>query len=322
MGMSSVEDEDEKDDEDEVRPFVAGDWEGRGCTALTTGAGPCAMPGTMTDHSPRTSATPAGVALAIAAHPDDIEFLMAGTLVLLRQAGWEIHYLNIASGNCGTSQYSASRTRTIRRREAQEAARRLGAQWHPNHTDDIEVFYEDSLLRRLAAAIRDVRPNIVLTHSPQDYMEDHANACRLAVTAAFVRGMPNYRTVPRRPAIPGEVTLYHATPHGLRDGLRRLIVPGAWVDTTEVQPAKRHALAAHVSQKSWLDASQGMDSYLDAMEETARAVGRMSRRFACAEGWRRHAHLGFCAENADPLRDALGRRYVVNAAYERGLNHA
>jgi len=36
-------------------------------------------------------------AIAIAAHPDDIEFLHGGTLLLLKQAGWAIHYLNVAS---------------------------------------------------------------------------------------------------------------------------------------------------------------------------------------------------------------------------------
>ena len=41
-------------------------------------------------------------AFAIAAHPDDIEFLMAGTLVLLRDAGYEIHYMNVANGACGS----------------------------------------------------------------------------------------------------------------------------------------------------------------------------------------------------------------------------
>jgi len=46
----------------------------------------------------------------------------------------------------------------------------------------------------------------------------------------------------------------------------------------------------------------------------------MSRRFRHAEGWRRHSHWGFCAEDADPLRDALGSKYLVNAAYERSLD--
>ena len=271
-------------------------------------------------ESNRTEMSRSPAALAVAAHPDDIEFLMAGTLVLLREAGWEIHYLNVATGNCGSARHSAAATRRIRRAEAQEAARRLGATWHPSLADDIEIFYDDRLLRRLAAVVREVRPTIVLTHSPQDYMEDHINAGRLAVTAAFVRGMPNYRTVPARPAIEGDVTVYHAMPHGLRDGLRRRIIPGAWVDTTSVQPVKRQALAAHVSQKSWLDVSQGMDSYLDAMEEMARSVGRTSKRFRFAEGWRRHSHLGFSGTEVDPLATALGARHLVNRAYERGLD--
>ena len=67
---------------------------------------------------------------AIAAHPDDIEFMMGGTLLLLKAAGCRLHYLTVSSGNCGSSVYSAARTRAIRRAESQEAARLLGAEWH------------------------------------------------------------------------------------------------------------------------------------------------------------------------------------------------
>ena len=120
-------------------------------------------------------------AFAIAAHPDDIEFYMAGTLLLLKQAGWEIHYLTLASGSCGSARFNAAKTRAIRRREAQRAAQILGAHFHPGLVDDLEILYELKTLRRLAAIVRAVQPSIVLTHSPQDYMEDHTNTCRLAV---------------------------------------------------------------------------------------------------------------------------------------------
>ena len=62
-----------------------------------------------------------------------------------------------------------------------------------------------------------------------------------------------------------------------------------------------------------------MDSYLKAMDEMSLAVGRLSRRFRHAEGWRRHSHLGFSAAEIDPLRSALGRNYFVNRAYEAKL---
>jgi LmbE family N-acetylglucosaminyl deacetylase len=259
-------------------------------------------------------------ALAIAAHPDDIEFYMAGTLLLLKRTGWETHYLNLSSGNCGSVQHNAAKTRSLRLREAQHAAGLLGAQWHPGFCDDLEIFYDLATLRRLAAVVREVKPSIILTHSPQDYMEDHTNTCRLAVTAVFSRGMPNFETFPPRKAIEVDATIYHAMPHGLRDGLRRRVVPGAFVNTTSVHAVKREALAAHASQKTWLDVSQGMDSYLKAMDQMSREMGRLSRRFAHAEGWRRHLHLGFAATDSDPLADALGSHYFINHAYEDGLD--
>jgi len=269
--------------------------------------------------SGRSDIQPRKIALAIAAHPDDIEFCMAGTLLLLKAAGWEIHYLNLSTGNCGSIELDAAKTRAVRLKEAQSAAKILGAHWHPPMCDDLEFFYDLKTLRRLASVIREVEPSIVLTHSPQDYMEDHMNTCRLAVTAAFSRGMPNFRTTPSRAAIDGDVTVYHAMPHGLSDGLRRQIIPGAFVDTASVHATKREALAAHVSQKAWLDASQGMDSYLHAMDEMSLAVGKLSRRFQHAEGWRRHLHLGFSSTEIDPLAEALKEDLLINRAYEQAL---
>jgi LmbE family N-acetylglucosaminyl deacetylase len=258
-------------------------------------------------------------AIAIGAHPDDIEFYMAGTLLLLKQAGYETHYFNVASGNCGSSEQNSPQTRNRRRREARSAATVLGAQFHASVTDDLEIFYDLRLLRLTAAVIREVQPSIVLTHSPQDYMEDHVNVARLAVTAAFARGMPNFRTRPQRKSISTEVVLYHGMPHGLRDPLRRRITPGLFVNTASMHRTKLEALAQHQSQQKWLDLSQGLNSYLQTMDQMSREVGRMSRRFKHAEGWRRHLHLGFSSSESDPLAQVLGKNCVLNVAYERNL---
>lgn len=249
--------------------------------------------------------------LAVAAHPDDIEFVMAGTLLQLKARGWEIHYFNLSTGNCGSVRDNAATTRRKRLAEAKRAAKLLGAQFHPPIADDLEIFYDARLLRRVAAVMREVKPAVVLTHSPQDYMEDHMNTSRLAVTAAFARGMPNFVTAPRRAAAEGDVTVYHAMPHGLCDALRQPIAPDAFVNTTSVHDMKLDALAEHRSQQEWLDVSQGMNSYLQTMDDMSRQVGGMSKRFKHAEGWRRHLHFGFCGEDADPLRDALGRDYHI-----------
>lgn len=255
-------------------------------------------------------------ALAIGAHPDDIEFLMAGTLLLLRERGCEIHYLNLASGSCGSAVDPAAKVRRIRRAEARAAAKVLGAVFHDSLVDDLEIYYERSTLKRLAAVVRQINPAILLVPSPVDYMEDHTNTCRLAVTAAFVRGMRNFVTTPRRPPVESEVTLYHAMPHGLRDPLRRRVIPGMFVDTSSVQAAKQQALSCHRSQQDWLGTSQKLNQYLQTMEDFAKEVGRISRKFKFAEGWRRHLHYGFCRAEADPLAQALSPKCLVDPAWE------
>lgn len=251
---------------------------------------------------------------AIAAHPDDIEFMMAGTFILLGRAGYELHYMALANGSCGSQAHDAATIARLRRAEVQEAARSVGAVYHESLVNDMEIFYERATLARLAAVVREVAPAIILTQATQEYMEDHMNTTRLVLSAAFARGMPNFPTLPPRPAVGQAVTIYHALPYGLHDPLRRRVQPDLFVDITDVLPAKQAMLACHRSQSAWLDASQGVGSYLSAMVEMAQAVGEMARAagaasgFAYAEGWTRHLHLGYCAADADPLRATLANR--------------
>jgi LmbE family N-acetylglucosaminyl deacetylase len=259
------------------------------------------------------------VAFAVGAHPDDIEFMMSGTLLLLGQAGYQLHTMNLCNGSCGTVEDDRETIISRRTSEAHNAARVLNATFHEPLVDDLMLLHTPETVARLVSVMREVQPTILLLASPQDYMEDHMNACRVAVTAAFSRGMRNAPCDPPRPATSQEVTLYHALPWGLRDSLRRVIIAGQYADITSVLPIKRAALACHVSQKEWLDASQGLDSYLIAMEDMAREGGRQSGRFQFAEGWRRHLHLGFCGEHADPLTEALGDKMYVSVEYERNL---
>ncbi|WP_018617324.1 PIG-L deacetylase family protein [Segetibacter koreensis] len=258
-------------------------------------------------------------AIAIAAHPDDIEFMMAGTLLLLKKRGYEIHYFNLASGNVGTTEHDSETIKKMRLEEAKRAAEILGAHFHPPFCNDIEIFYDEKTLRQLASIIREVKPKIVLTHSPVDYMEDHVNTSRVAVTASFARGMRNFHTIPEQVADNYDCTLYHALPHGLRDPLRKTITAGAFVNTTSVHQQKLEALKAHQSQQNWLDVSQKLNSYLQTMEDVSLKVGQMSKKFKHAEGWRRHLHYGFCGPNDDPLKE-LESDYIINEEYEQNLD--
>ncbi|HTP58225.1 MAG TPA: PIG-L family deacetylase, partial [Spirochaetia bacterium] len=231
--------------------------------------------------------------LVVSCHPDDAEFMMAGTALLLTQAGCAVHVINVANGSAGSQDLGPAETAAVRRKEGMKAAELLGAVYHESLVEDLEVFYAQDLIRRVTALVRQVKPDIILTMSPEDYMEDHMNTARVTATAAFLRGVRNYASVPDAPAILDDVMVYHSTPHILTDGMRRPIAPEMYVDISDVISEKERLLACHASQKDWLDATQGFDSYLSTMREAALAVGKLSGRFRYAEGWRRHSHVGF-----------------------------
>lgn len=248
--------------------------------------------------------------LAVCAHPDDIEFLMAGTMLQLGRRGWDLHYINLCDGSRGSTTMDRQQCAAIRLDEAKDACRVLGATFYPPIYADMEAAYTTENLKKVAAVVRMARPSILLTHSPVDYMEDHEISGRLAVSAAFSHGMPNLESDPPVDVFMEPVTVYHAQPVGNATPLGEPVIPSIFVDQTDVIDQKTEALSCHASQKQWLDESQGQDSYLETMREMSREVGRMSGRFQYAEGWRRHSHWGFCGPDDDPLVDALGEIIV------------
>lgn len=253
--------------------------------------------------------------LALVAHPDDIEFMMAGTLLMLKQKGWEIHYLTIANGSCGSAVDDAATIVAKRQAECRAACALVGAHWQPPICNDLEILYDWDIIRRVVGVIRQIKPRIVLTQSPDDYMEDHINTCRIAVTAAFCRGMLNAQCEPPTPPFQDDLTIYHAMPHGLLDPFRRRIEPEFFVNISPVMQQKWDMLSCHKSQKEWLDISQGMDAYQQVMKAFATDLGERSGKFNYAEGWRRRSWLGFSAADSDPLADALGGDVIRNPVY-------
>ena len=252
-----------------------------------------------------TTAKKPQVALAIGCHPDDIEFMMGGTLFRLRELGLDLHYMNVANGNCGTLEYGRAEIEVIRREEAQNAAKVLGAQWYPSIANDLEVVYDIELVRKVLAVMRRVKPDIILIPALHDYMEDHMNTSRIAVTAAFTMAMPNFVSIPPVDTILKEVAVYHAMPYGLHTGLSEKIVAHFYVDITTTIDLKQKMLACHISQRNWLDDSQKLDSYLQTMRDMSAQMGRDSGKFTYAEGWIRHNPLGYSKADYRPLEMLL-----------------
>ena len=259
-------------------------------------------------------------ALAVGAHPDDVEFGMAGTLIQLGKKGYELHILTLANGSCGTAEYDEETIIRIRREEAARAAALIGATYHPGLVKDLEIFYNGPVLRKACAKVREINPHILLVPSYDDYMEDHSECARVMVMAAFCKGMRNFTTDPVRPPVFGDTYIYHAQPHGLHDAMRRVHPPELYVNVAAEVDAKEAMLRCHASQKNWLDVSQGMDSYLKSMRDLcAELARRAGQGWSYAEGWQRHSHLGFAQRDADPLAGLLADTTYRNPDYLRGL---
>ena len=261
------------------------------------------------------------VAMAVACHPDDIEFQMAGTLLLLQKQGWEIHYMNVANGSLGSEKYDTETIIRMRRGEAMEAAALAGFIYHESICNDLEVFYNADLFGKLVPVIREVKPKIILTHGPYDYMEDHVNTGRLAVSAAFCRGMGNAKTSRPSQKFDDYLTVYHSMPHAMTDMLRRPVIPGIYVDIESEIPMKKQMLSCHRSQQSWLAVSQADNAYIQGMVDNHGIIGRLSKKYKFAEGWIRHNPIGFCETNDDPLMEVLGPlgQAFINEEFENSI---
>ncbi|HEY5527089.1 MAG TPA: PIG-L family deacetylase [Candidatus Anoxymicrobiaceae bacterium] len=258
------------------------------------------------------------VVLAVGAHPDDVEFAMAGTLVLLKRAGASIHIWSLTDGSLGSSTLSRKDASVVRLKEAEAAASLAGATLHAPIAADMRLSCGPELLARSTAVVREVRPSVMLVHAPEDYHPDHESACRIAVSAAFARSLPGLVTEPAARAWGGDTTIYHCQPFANRDPLRWRVRAGQYVNIGEAMDLKRRMLRMHVSQCEWMRDSQGID-FIEAMEHMASETANASGRFEYAEGWRRRLHAGFSTEDVDPLSDILGPSCWTDPEYESAL---
>jgi LmbE family N-acetylglucosaminyl deacetylase len=213
--------------------------------------------------------------LALHAHPDDVEFQCAGTLILLREGGCEVTIATMTPGDCGSAEYDAEAISAIRREEARAAAGLIGAEYICLEFRDLAIFNDDESRRRVTEALRRVAPAIILTAPPSDYIADHEMTSLLVRDACFAASCPNYTTRQWEPApalakIPH---LYFVQPVEGRDRDGRPVPVDFHIDVSRVFEAKREMLACHASQRNWLMRQHGIDEYLAMQEKWGGAAG-------------------------------------------------
>ncbi|HUD98762.1 MAG TPA: PIG-L family deacetylase [Bryobacteraceae bacterium] len=227
--------------------------------------------------------------LAIHAHPDDIEILAAGTLAQLSAAGHEVVIVSMTPGDCGARDCAPEEIAAIRRNEAAAAARHIGAIYRCAEFRDLAIFNDDASRRRVTELLRGVRPDVVLTAPPVDYMCDHEATSALVRDACFGASAPNYATSAASPAaaLCAVPHLYFMDPIGGVDRENRPVMADFYVDIGPQFETKRAMLAEHASQREWLLAQHGIDDYLLAMERWTRQMGQRAG-VLYAEGFRQY----------------------------------
>ncbi len=245
-------------------------------------------------------------ALGIFSHPDDAEMVCAGTLSLLRKKGWEIHIATMAPGDKGTAEHSREVISRIRRSEAADAAKVIGAAYHCLEMEDVYILYDRDSINRTTGLIRMIRPSLVFTASPNDYMIDHEITSKIVETACFASGIKNmevdispYEPVPY---------LYYCDPMEGKDILGKKVIPTMYVDITSKIEEKAKMLARHESQRNWLLTHHKVDEYILAMKRFAAERGRETG-VAYAEGFRQHLGHGFPQNNI--LKELLGKKLLI-----------
>jgi len=250
------------------------------------------------------------VALGIFAHPDDAEFMCAGTLSLLKKAGWDIHIASITNGDKGTTVFSREEISSIRKEEAARSAQVLGGHFHCLEFEDVYIFYSRETINKTTNLIREVHPTIVFTASPNDYMIDHEVASLIVQTACFSSGIKNME-INREPFEPIPY-LYYCDPMEGKDKFGTVVQPSIYVEIESEISIKETMLSCHTSQRNWLLEHHQVDEYVLLMKHHAEMRGKEINA-SYAEGFRQN--LGHSYPSFNKLKEILGNLVVENAQY-------
>lgn len=239
--------------------------------------------------------------LAIHAHPDDVEILAGGTVALLTAAGHAVTIATMTAGDCGSAALSSGEISAIRLKEARAAADLAGAEYYYCGFADLEIFNDSRSRRRVTEILRMMRPEIVITASPVDYMADHENTSALVRDACFAAPATLYRT--ESAALAAIPHLYYMDPLTGRYPDGSDAIRDFCVDVGGAFARKRAMLEHHASQRDWLRSHHGMDDYILQMEAATRATGT---KFGCEFGEGFRQYRGHPYPQAPLLQELLG----------------
>jgi LmbE family N-acetylglucosaminyl deacetylase len=200
--------------------------------------------------------------LAIGAHPDDVEILCGGTMAKYSRSGHQVFICHAADGNKGSLEYTSEELAEIRRNEAINSAKLIGAESIWGGMSDGEIVLDLDARKKIIDVIRYASPDLVITHHPDDYHTDHNNLSKLVFEAVYMAGVKLMKT--ENQSIDKLPYLYYMdTIAGIN------FIPGEYVDITDTIDSKVEMMMQMKSQLGWLKEMHDSD-----MDEYIRVVGK------------------------------------------------
>jgi len=205
--------------------------------------------------------------LVIGAHPDDAEYKAGGLAALYRGLGHDVRFVSVTNGEAGHHEVAGPTLVRRRKAEAAAAAATLGLRYdvwdHPDGRHEPTLDRREQIIR----LIRGYRPDLVLTHRPNDYHPDHRATSQLVQDAAYLLTVP--AVCPDAPHLPRDPVMGY-----LADDFTRPYPfdPSVVVDIGPVWEQKVSMLDAHRSQfYEWLPFNKGRLADVPHGDEARRA---------------------------------------------------
>ena len=184
--------------------------------------------------------------LAFAAHPDDVELNVGGTLLKYKKAGHNIFLAYATSGNTGSNEMTDTKLiGETREKEALEAAKFYGAKVRFLRNDDERLLDTNETRTQVLDALRWAEPDIVFTHWMGDESPDHKMTSHLV--RCMILSMPGINQQSNeKPCAKLPVLFMWDTGRGI--GFQ----PEVYVDISDEFEEKLKALTCHKSQFPWM----------------------------------------------------------------------
>ena len=160
---------------------------------------------------------------------------------------------HLSSGNLGHVIIPPDELTEMRAKEAERSAEMAGFEIIHSRFDDLEIYDNNKAARdKVVDVIKQVNPDFIITHDPNDYMPDHTAVSRLVFDASFTATLPNYHT-----EVSGAAKM---VPIYYMDTLAGVnFNPTEYVDVSDYIDTKLAMLECHESQVVWMRDHDNID---------------------------------------------------------------